>query len=446
MIRVHSSEQFPRELRQQLEHAERSLFTRSVVLLRGQSSEFWTILGCVLRPVRKGAEAPAAVTYEYKDAVLSLDVLGSAQCISFIEGLALSDVAIAGRSVQFQSYFQTEIVRVGVRNSWMEQAGTVYTFSPKTNNPMPHERLLRTGAPYYPDPHEANKDWLGLRAHHGSSDGNNGKVVFLLPETRGFIDDFHWEADKLELRVAGTATESENLQVIGAFWSAAGIQQLASPVTAGHATLHIPSDAKRLELFVLGDSGQVYEHHQEQVGFGPEHGRFLGARSQLSEIVSQVKLAIAKGERVDVEFKAWVDVQGQLKENSKLKQVLQTVAAYANTSGGTVYIGVNDNSEVVGINVELAKSTKTATDESSAKSYLGELRTRVTDSLHGPVAVTTALANVEGKLVAMLHVERSLTPVSISNECLLYVRKGATNAKVPPAEWLAKAEKASWDS
>jgi hypothetical protein len=445
MIRVHSPEQFPRELRQQLEHAEQSLFTRSVVLVREQSSGLWRVLGCVLRPLQKGAEAPTAVAYEYKDAVLFRDVLESSQCVSFIEGLALSDLAIAGRSVHFDSHSQAEIVKVGVRNYWMEQAGTVYTFSPKTNNPTPHERLLGADAPYYPDQYEASKDWLGLRQHHGSSDGSNGKVVFLLPETRGFIDDFSWKADTLKLQVAGTATESENLQVIGALWSAAGIKQLASSVTAGHAILHITSDAKRLELFVLGDSGQIYEHHQEQVGFGPEHGRFLGARLQLSEIASHVKAAIAKGECVDVEFKAWVDIKGQLKENSKLKQVLQTVAAYANTSGGTVYIGVNDNSEVVGINDELAKSTKTVPDESSAKSYLGELRTRVTDSLHGPVAVTTALANVEGKLVAMLRVEPSLTPVSITNECIFYARKGATNAKVPPDEWRAKAEKAQWD-
>jgi hypothetical protein len=427
-------------------HYAPSISKRTVlVLVREQSSGLWKILGCVLRPLQKGAECPTGVMYEYNDAVLFRDVLESSQCVSFIEDLALSDLAIAGRSVQFDSHSQAEIVKVGVRNYWMEQAGTVYTFSPKTNNPMPHERLLRADAPYYPDQYEASKDWLGLRQHHGSSDGNNGKVVLLLPETRGFIDDFRWETDTLELQVAGTATESETLQVIGAFWSAAGIKQLASPVTARHAILHIPSDAKRLELFVLGDSGQVYEHHQEQVGFGPEHGRFLGARSQLSEIVSQVKLAIAKGECVDVEFKAWVDVQGQLKENSKLMQVLKTVAAFANTSGGTVYIGVNDNSELIGINVELAKSTKIVADESSAKSYLGELRTRVNDCLRGPVAVTTALADVEGKLVAMVHVAPSQTPVSIGTEAIFYARKGATNAKVAPDEWRAKVEKAPWD-
>jgi hypothetical protein len=445
MIRVQSSEQFPQELRQQLELAEGSSFTRSTVLVREPGSGLWKILGCVLRPVQKGAEASTGVKYEYNDAVLFRDVLESSQCISFIESLALPDLKIAARSVQFDALPQAEIVRVGGRNYWMEQAGTVYTFSPKTNNSVQHERLLGAGAPYYPDPYEANKDWLGLRAHHGSSDSNNGKVVFLLPETRGFIDDFRWETDMLELKVAGTAAGSENLQVIGAFWSPAGIKQLAAPVTGGRTVLQISSDAQRLELFVLGDSGHVYEHHQEQVGFGPEHCRFLGVRSQLSEIVSQVKVAIAKGEGVDVEFKAWVDIEGQLKANSKLMQVLQTVAAFANTSGGTVYIGVDDHSDVVGINVELAKSTKKAPDEGSARSYLGALRARVNDSLRGPATVTTALADLEGKLVALLYVEPSQTPVSIGTECVLYARKGATNAKVPPDEWRAKAEKAPLD-
>lgn len=444
MISVYSSEHFPRELRQQLVLAEGSWFTRNTVLVRVPGSDSWRVLGCVIRPLRNGAEAPISVTHKYNEAVLCRDVLESSQCISFIEGLALPNLSIAGLSVQFEAYPKTEIVRVSVRNYWMEQAGTVYAFSPKTNDPVSLERLLTAGAPYYPDPHEANKDWLGLRAHHGSSDGNNGKVVFLLPETRGFIDHFRWETDTLELQVAGTAAESEKLQVIGAFWSPTGIRQLAAPVTDGLATLQIPSVAQRLELFVLGDSGNVYEHHQEQVAFGPEQCRFLGARPQLSEIVSQVKAAIAKGECVDVEFKVWVDIEGELKGNSKLKQVLQTVAAFANTSGGTVYIGVDDNSDVVGINFELAKSTDKAPDEGNALTYIGSLRTRVNDSLRGAVAVTTALANLDGKWVVMLNVAPSRTSVSIGAECILYARKNATNMKVPPDEWRTKAEKTPW--
>lgn len=446
MIREHSSEPFPRELRQQLELAEAKLFTRSAVLVREPTSGMWKVLGCVLRPVEKGAAPVAAVTYEYQDAVLFRDVLEASQCISFIEGLAMAGLTIAARPVQFDAYSPAEIVRVGVRNYWMEQAGTVYTFSPKTYNPVPDERLLSAGAPYYPDPYEAAKDWLGLRVYQGSSDGSNGKVVVLLPETRGFIDDFRWVGDTLELHVAGTANGSEKLQVIGAFWSPAGIKQLAAAVTDGRAFLQIALEAQRLELFVLGDSGRFYEHHKEQVGFGPEHCRFLSARSQLSETASLVNVGVVKGECVDVEFKAWVDIEGQLKENSKLMQVLQTVAAFANTSGGTVYIGVDNHSDVVGINVELAKSTKMAPDEEGARRYLGALRTRVNDSLRGPVALTTSLADLGGKLVAMLHVAPSQTPVSIGTECILYLRKGATNVKVPPDEWRARAENAPWGS
>lgn len=442
MIAEKSSEPFPRELRQQLELADAKLFIRSAILIRDSGADSWKVLGCVIRPIEKGSVPPAALTYEYKNAVLHRDALEASQCTSFIEGLAMQGFNIAARPVQFDLQSQADIVRVGVRNDWMEQAGTVYTFSSNSYNSVPYERLLRADAPYYPDPYEAAKDWLGLRAHHGLSDGSNGKVALLLPETRGFIDDFSWANDTLELQVAGTANGSEELQVIGAFWSPAGIKQLAATVTGGRAVLKISPDAQRLELFVVSDSGRLYEHHQEQVGFGPEHCRFLGARSQVGETAALVNVGVAKGECIDVEFKAWVDIEGQLKDNSKLMQVLQTVAAFANTSGGTVFIGVDDHSDVIGINVELAKSTKTAPDGDSARRYLGGLRTRVNDSLCGPVAITTALADFGGKLVAMLHVAPSQTPISIGTECILYSRKGATNVKVPPNEWRAKTVKA----
>jgi len=445
MITEKSSEPFPQELRQQLELAEAKLFTRSAILVRESGSGSWKVFGCVIRPIEKGSIPTGAVTYEYKDAVLLRDVLEASQCTSFIEGLAMQGFNIAARPVQFDAYPQADIVRVGVRNDWMEQAGTVYTFSSKSYNSVPYERLLRADAPYYPDPYEAAKDWLGLRAHHGPSDGSNGRVMLLLPETRGFIGDFKWANDTLELQIAGSANDSEKLQVIGAFWSPAGIKQLAATVAGGRTALQIAPDAQRLELFVLGNSGHFYEHHQEQVGFGPEHCRFLGARSQVSETSALVKVGVAKGECIDVEFKAWVDIKGPLKENSKLMQVLQTVAAFSNTSGGTVFIGVDDHSDVVGINVELLKSTNTVPDEDAARSYLGALRTRVNDSLRGPVAITTALADLGGKYVAMLHVAPSQAPISIGTECILYARKGATNVKVPPDEWRAKTVKAPWE-
>lgn len=445
MITKKSSEPFPRELRQQLELAEAKLFTRSTILVRESGSGSWKVLGCVIRPIEKGSMRAAAVTYEYEDAVLLRDVLEASQCISFIEGLAMQSFNVAGRPVLFDAQSQADIVRVGVRNDWMEQAGTVYTFSSKSYNSVPHERLLRADAPYYPDPYEAAKDWLGLRAHHGPSDGSNGKVVLLLPETRGFIDDFKWANDTLELKVAGTANDAEKLQVIGAFWSTVGMKQLAATVSGGRAVLQIAPDAQRLELFVVGDSGHFYEHHQEQVGFGPDHCRFLGARSQVSETAALVKVGVAKGECIDVEFKAWVDIEGPLKANSKLMQVLQTVTAFANTSGGTVYIGVDNHSDVVGINIELAKSTNMSPDEDEARRYIGALRTRVNDSLRGPVAITTALADLEGRFVAMLHVAPSQAPISIGTECIFYARKGATNVKVPPDEWSAKTVKATWE-
>ena len=59
---------------------------------------------------------------------------------------------------------------------------------------------------------------------------------------------------------------------------------------------------------------------------------------------------ISKGEGMQVEFKATLRVNLHTNQNDvKMEHaVLKTLAAFLNSKGGTLFIGVNDSGEVVG--------------------------------------------------------------------------------------------------
>ena len=71
--------------------------------------------------------------------------------------------------------------------------------------------------------------------------------------------------------------------------------------------------------------------------------------------VAELQNIIAKGESETVEFKT-----------SFNKEVIETLAAYANTKGGTVLVGVANNGDIIGITVNIE----------TIQNWLNEIKTK----------------------------------------------------------------------
>ena len=83
-----------------------------------------------------------------------------------------------------------------------------------------------------------------------------------------------------------------------------------------------------------------------------------------SNLLSKLKSDLKKGESKTVEFKETFHLNTYTKnKDSKLEHaVIKTIAGFLNTEGGTLYIGVNDDGRVIGINEELSKFHKDSAD------------------------------------------------------------------------------------
>ena len=123
---------------------------------------------------------------------------------------------------------------------------------------------------------------------------------------------------------------------------------------------------------------------------------------------AELKQRIAQGENATTEFKENFD-----------QEVIETAAAFANTDGGTILIGVSDSGEIRGITI--------------GKETLRNWSNRLAQATEPRVVIEIESVAVEEKSVVLIHItESSIKPVSVKGRC--YKRVGNSNRVMSPQE------------
>ena len=148
-----------------------------------------------------------------------------------------------------------------------------------------------------------------------------------------------------------------------------------------------------------------------------------------------VEELIPLGESISLEFKS--SLQWDVRENKLNKRlrhsVLKTIAAFLNTEGGILIIGVEDNGNVYGLECDYS------TTENSKDKYLNLLNTLIGDYVGLDVTpyICINIEKIDDKDICEIRVEKSHKPVfmqSDSHEKTLYIRRGTTTHALDPEE------------
>lgn len=152
---------------------------------------------------------------------------------------------------------------------------------------------------------------------------------------------------------------------------------------------------------------------------------------------------IQLGESTNLEFKStlqWDVLRDQI--NPELRhQVLKTIAAFMNTEGGTLLIGVEDDGSVLGLDFDL-KTMKGSPDQFGQ--MLAGLMTQHIGPEYGPLA-KVRFEETNGKRVCVVDVDRSSEPAFVkgSKGTKFYVRVGNTTRSLDVEE-AVKYREMSW--
>ena len=295
------------------------------------------------------------------------------------------------------------------------------------------DTLIAPHQPFYPDIFEAVKHWLSYPIHLRGNDFRKGEIVLLFPETRAYLADATSEDGVMNIRIAGTKVKELSLELKGAWWDETGIHHFEINVNNCLAQLSIPVLANRLEYVLIDSNGEVYDRQYEDgyrhTGLGRK--RIVNGDQALEEIV---RLACREGEGLQIEFKPFIDL-----ENGKFKEITKTVVAFANAQGGRIFIGIDDECGLLGIDKKLGEWAVANPNETECQRYLGAIGGKIRNGVMGEPILHFKQAVVDGHRIAIIEVdEAKVKPISIRDDkdkYHLYIRRGSSNSKATPEEW-----------
>jgi hypothetical protein len=121
-------------------------------------------------------------------------------------------------------------------------------------------------------------------------------------------------------------------------------------------------------------------------------------------------------------FRTDLDYGGKVPQDTLINSVVKTIGGFCNTSGGNLLIGVDDNNNIVGIEVDKYKN-----NDKFLLKVIEQISNRTSpDVMNLPGVVEVSLHNVENKTVCKVYVEptRENIFVKFNNEKLFYKRTG----------------------
>ena len=186
---------------------------------------------------------------------------------------------------------------------------------------------------------------------------------------------------------------------------------------------------------IVDSNFDLYKRITDDQGFGEAvknylFDQYLRSRRSVEELIEQ-------GETGTLEFKS--TLRWNLKEDRKddkrvTHAALKTIAAFLNTEGGDLLIGVADNGSIVGIEKDQLENDD---------KFMRHLSQVVRDSLGAPAGtcIDSRIQAIDGKSVCMVSCRRSPNPVFLvwkGTETVesgdFFVRNGPTTVKLSPTD------------
>lgn len=310
----------------------------------------------------------------------------------------------------------------------------VWTFEASSQSAMggTNEPLLHPSLPLYCNVVEAAADWLRdpfmLTNQHPTY-----TCRFLLTTSHAFIKDMGLDEDyRLNIKIEPLISIIDLVLKIAVKKADATMDRHTLPVTE-EMKLEISPDAVELSVYLIDQNAELHDFFEE-TRYRTTWGRSV-LNPQMAMSGRDWLGVIAQGEGMTTEFKEWVPADAS---HNKSHELIKAVVAFANMKGGTIFIGVDDNGEITGIQRELRKqyAQGSARDLTTMlQVYQRELRGMIRNSVAPDVNLEFKQYDSGGHIVLGVRVTGNRTsPYYVVQSNDVYIRRGASNRKPLPQE------------
>ncbi len=294
-----------------------------------------------------------------------------------------------------------------------------FTASMQRSAFFPDGQLVDFALPYRPSAGRYLKEFFGLKAFYGPSDARNGGFFIEVPDRRGAI------------RFAGglisISDPTVELRLVGQINGEIEVSLKNDGVFE-----YDEKTVREVELWLVTKDNELVDYISTT---NWPHKYEVPQEAQKEERMLDM---IRRGESEMCEFKPHVDLS-----NQKASEIEKTVCAFSNQRGGMLFIGVNDEGDIIGLAKELLRRgrMKGQDIETLAAEYEKDVRRQIQEALKDNQCFTSAVMTISGTRVIVVEVQpSSYVNFFVKSDLaqMAYIRHGATNARMSPPEIKAK--------
>jgi hypothetical protein len=287
-------------------------------------------------------------------------------------------------------------------SEWSPWPADVFTFEPPGGQSWPpDEPLIAVHEPYYPSFEHVLSDFFAIRTQSWTN-YLRGQVVMVLP-------DFRARISKLTIALTSLRAELEcpvlkPADLVLKIFAESSMGRLAHKTIQPETTIvevDLTDKPSAVNLALVSKATAETLHEKTfREGVSWREPDVVVEDSQ-----PEIEQFLLTGESETVDFKEKLD-------KGRPEKIARAVAAFANTKGGTVVFGVDDDHNVVGCEVRGMSDTIT----NIIRNYCDP-----------PPAFTINAVNRDGKELLLVHVSESPSTVHLVKDLGLFIRANGTN-------------------
>jgi hypothetical protein len=296
--------------------------------------------------------------------------------------------------------------------------GLLYVLGNPDNINLQSDPLVAHGLTPYFDVTDAITHWIGIGGRRSGNSLSLGMITLFLPRFDAKLDNMEFTGGKLKVHCTVTSPDL-HLAILAA--DANKTFRSSKPLRKTQSIKLMPNPEKLKVLIVNAESEVIDQFTETEQGASRNRVIFAGARYS-----TELMETIRHGETDKVEFKEFIRLDD--KRDKKVNDIVKSVAAFSNTTGGTILVGIADDAEVLGINDQFPHDRKKA--ETFVGDYFQKVRELLKDRLNRIPFVDMHAELFGDKTVLVIRVEEgSAKPyLDIQTKDVL-IRRGASNVR-----------------
>ena len=288
-------------------------------------------------------------------------------------------------------------------SEWSKWPADIFEIQPSNsagNTWPPDQALIAVNAPYYPSLEYVLSDLFGIRVQ-GWTNYLRGQVMVVLPDFRARIS---------KLTVATTYVRADlecpfrqPSELVMKTYAESRTRQLVQETTRlqePFVQFDLPDRASFVSMaLVCASTGDVLDEKVFREGVSWREPNVV-----VEPLAPEIEQLLLTGEGETVEFKEKLDINSQ--------RLAKTAIAFANTNGGTIVFGIDDDQRVVGCDIRGMADTIT-----------NILRSRCDP----PPRFTTKIVRYEDKDLLLVQVAHSSATVHVVKDLGPFIRANGSN-------------------